>query len=381
MTQEVALIAPELRERILVAACSGLGPDAAIQPLIEQGWDRDRATEAVEAILTTFVAEQARAQSLPPPVRAPAPIGLNGPGVMNLPDRKVYVLTHLRHPRVIVFGGLLADAECKNLIALARDELTPSRVVDGRSGAAELHAGRTSDGMYFLRGANPLVQRIEQRIAALVDWPLDQTEGLQILHYGPGARYETHYDYFDPREAGTAAHIANGGQRVASLVMYLNTPAVGGATVFADAGLEVAAIRGNAVFFSYGMPHPLSKTLHGGAPVIEGDKWIATKMVSRARLLMSLPPLSIDPNPGDLLSSRRHFSAVLLILPRMVSRRQHALQARRPRAFTSGCRNPAHPTDAKRTQHSSAHDSLRGAEHLRCRQDRIAGHGRQCHDQ
>ena len=59
--------------------------------------------------------------------------------------------------------------------------------------------------------------------------------------------------------------------------MYLNTPARGGGTVFPDAGLEIAPTRGHAVFFSYDRPHPASRTLHGGAPVTEGEKWVATK--------------------------------------------------------------------------------------------------------
>ena len=42
-------------------------------------------------------------------------------------------------------------------------------------------------------------------------------------------------------------------------------------------GLEVAPIKGNAVFFSYERAHPVTRTLHGGAPVIAGDKWVATK--------------------------------------------------------------------------------------------------------
>jgi len=41
--------------------------------------------------------------------------------------------------------------------------------------------------------------------------------------------------------------------------------------------LEVAPQRGNAVFFSYERPHPSTQTLHGGAPVLAGEKWIATK--------------------------------------------------------------------------------------------------------
>jgi prolyl 4-hydroxylase len=59
--------------------------------------------------------------------------------------------------------------------------------------------------------------------------------------------------------------------------MYLNTPAAGGATVFPDIGLDVAPVRGHAVFFSYARPHPSTRTLHGGATVLAGEKWVATK--------------------------------------------------------------------------------------------------------
>ena len=59
--------------------------------------------------------------------------------------------------------------------------------------------------------------------------------------------------------------------------MYLNTPERGGATVFPDVGFQVAPLRGHAVFFSYDRPHPSTRTLHGGAPVLEGVKWVATK--------------------------------------------------------------------------------------------------------
>jgi len=57
----------------------------------------------------------------------------------------------------------------------------------------------------------------------------------------------------------------------------------GGATVFPDVRLEVAPKRGNAVFFNYERPHPSTRTLHGGAPVLAGTKWIATKWLRERR--------------------------------------------------------------------------------------------------
>ena len=65
--------------------------------------------------------------------------------------------------------------------------------------------------------------------------------------------------------------------------MYLNTPEQGGATIFPDVGLDVHAIEGNAVFFAYGLPDRSSLTLHGGAPVVQGEKWVATKWMRESK--------------------------------------------------------------------------------------------------
>jgi len=172
---------------------------------------------------------------------------------------------------------VLSDQECDELVALARPRMARSRTVALATGGDETNPARTSDGMFFECGENALVQRIEQRIARLLNWPVESGEGLQVLHYRPGTQYEPHYDYFDPAASGTAALLERGGQRVGTLVMYLNQPLRGGATVFPDLFLEVTPRKGQAVFFSYERPHPSTRTLHGGAPVLEGEKWVATK--------------------------------------------------------------------------------------------------------
>lgn len=158
-----------------------------------------------------------------------------------------------------------------------------SPTLDPETGRDQVHPDRTSRGLFLQRGENGLLRTIEARIAALTEWPLEHGEGIQLLNYGVGAEYKPHYDYFDPDRAGNRATLARGGQRVATLVMYLNTPARGGATTFPDVQFEVAAIRGNAVFFSYDRPHPMTRSLHGGAPVLAGEKWVATKWLRESR--------------------------------------------------------------------------------------------------
>jgi prolyl 4-hydroxylase len=180
-------------------------------------------------------------------------------------------------PRVVVLGGLLSDEECDALIAAAKPRMSRSLTVATKTGGEEINADRTSQGMFFQRGENDLVKTIEARIARLVNWPVVNGEGIQVLQYVPGTEYKPHYDYFDPNEPGTPTILKRGGQRVGTVVMYLSEPEKGGGTTFPNALFEVAPKRGNAVFFSYERAHPSTKTLHGGAPVIAGEKWIATK--------------------------------------------------------------------------------------------------------
>jgi prolyl 4-hydroxylase len=283
MTKTSQQITPELRDWIVQQAQAGQPPEAVLDAMRASGWDEDVALDALEQTLREFLASRATAQALPPPMAVPEPELDGSPSTLDAGDRQVSVLAAMRSPRVVVFGGLLSDEECDEMVALARQRLTRSETLDNATGGTEVNAARTSDGMFFNRGEFELCLRIERRIAQLVRWPFDNGEGLQVLRYRPGAEYRPHHDYFDPVHPGSQAVLRRGGQRVGTVVMYLNTPAKGGATTFPDVALEVAPIKGNAVFFSYERPHPSTRTLHGGAAVIEGEKWIATKWLRESR--------------------------------------------------------------------------------------------------
>jgi prolyl 4-hydroxylase len=285
MSAELQPVTPELRAWIIDQATTGHPPDAVLQSMLDSGWNRDSAVSALEEVLGGYLESKARQASLPSAVPVPEPLPHGTCSTLWAADREVRVLASLRAPRVVVFGGLLADEECETLIGLARARLARSETVQTETGSSEVNAARTSDGMFFERGEQELIARIEARFAALLGWPIENGEGLQVLRYRPGAEYKPHYDYFDPAHSGTPSILKRGGQRVASLVCYLNTPAQGGATTFPDVEFEVAPVRGNAVFFSYERPHPATLTLHGGAPVIEGEKWVATKWLREGEFI------------------------------------------------------------------------------------------------
>lgn len=195
------------------------------------------------------------------------------------PDRTVNVLLTLKAPRIVLLGNVLSDEECDALVAYSEQRMLRSPVVGDAEGKNEIHAYRTSRGAMLQRGESELVGRIEARLAALTRWPAERGEGLQVLRYESGNEYRPHYDWFDPGLPGPRKHLERGGQRVATIVMYLSDVEQGGATSFPNIGLEVQPKKGCAVFFAnvdaYGTPD--QQTLHAGEPVVAGRKVIATK--------------------------------------------------------------------------------------------------------
>ena len=295
------VVSAELRHWIIEQTQAGCRPEDVLAAMRSSGWTEAVALAALESTLQQFLDAQGQPSLLQLPPTSPAqpdlpssagskqsgsgqrPVALPEPALAGSPsqlwagDRRVTVLLTVQQPRIVVLGGLLSDDECDALVAAAAPRLARSETVVIDTGGNEVNPARTSEGMFFGRGETPLCARIEARIAALLNWPVINGEGLQILHYQPGAEYKPHHDYFDPAQPGMAAVLARGGQRVGTLVIYLNTPLQGGGTTFPDVALEVSPIKGNAVFFSYNRPHASTRTLHGGAPVLAGDKWVATK--------------------------------------------------------------------------------------------------------
>jgi prolyl 4-hydroxylase len=133
--------------------------------------------------------------------------------------------------------------------------------------------------MFFRPGENELIARLDRRLAEVAGLPVENGEGLQILQYAVGAQFPPHHDFLLPSNEANKQSIARSGQRASTLIAYLNDVEDGGETVFPNAGWTVFPRRGGAVYFEYcnsrGQVDP--RTLHAGAPVLRGEKWIATK--------------------------------------------------------------------------------------------------------
>ncbi|PIA44680.1 hypothetical protein AQUCO_01700346v1 [Aquilegia coerulea] len=173
-------------------------------------------------------------------------------------------------PRAFVYQGFLTDEECDHLISLAKSELKRSAVADNLSGKSKLSEVRTSSGMFIHKGKDPIVARIEDKIAAWTFLPKENGEDIQVLRYEHGQKYDPHYDYFADK-----VNIARGGHRIATVLMYLTDVSKGGETVFPQA--EEAPRRKPAT--ADDDLSDCAKKGIAGCPVLEGEKWSATKWI------------------------------------------------------------------------------------------------------
>lgn len=269
--------------------------DEMLRALLSAGYQKRMAEEAVTAACKAIPVPAPVPEPAPAPALAAsepaAPTGAAGdaqsfseqlataPNSFATSDREVSMVFALASPRVILFADLLSAEECEELIELSRGKLARSSVVNASTGQYDVHPHRTSSGTHFARGENELIRRLERRISELVQCPVERGEPLQILHYQPRGEYKPHFDFFDPAQPGNELVLKQGGQRVATLVMYLNDVEAGGSTVFPAVGLDVVPRRGHAVYFAYTTEQGEldARSLHGGSPVSAGEKWIATK--------------------------------------------------------------------------------------------------------
>ncbi|RQO56013.1 2-oxoglutarate-dependent dioxygenase [Paucibacter sp. KBW04] len=262
----------------------------AKQAIAEAQADHSPGQAQPSALALLAAQRQAQAQLLPgvgEGNRLRPQIDVQANSLLAPDGQRVQIAAVLEHPQIVLFNQMLSDEECGQLMRLAETRLSRSTVVDEQLGEARAHEARTSAGAWFQRAEFELLSRIEARLAALLHWPVDRGEGLQVLRYAAGGEYRAHFDYFNPGLPGSQRHLQTGGQRVGTCILYLDEVEAGGATRFPSLGFEVRPRRGAALYFAsvdgQGVEDPA--TLHAGLPVLSGVKYIATKWLRQRAYL------------------------------------------------------------------------------------------------
>ena len=130
----------------------------------------------------------------------------------------------------------------------------------------------------WLSRDDPVVANIIHRVCSLTNLPFENAEKMQVVEYEPNGYYRPHYDASCDDKEECVEFEKNGGQRIVTMLIYLNDQYEGGATHFPKLNTSYKPPKNTALLFyslekNGGKCHPLS--LHAGTPVISGKKYIA----------------------------------------------------------------------------------------------------------
>lgn len=171
-------------------------------------------------------------------------------------------------------------------MTLARPQLRPAMVYDFRQRSLRLDPMRTNrNAPLSVTDTDLIVQLIRARIALSTNVPASHLEPPEILHYAPGQQYRLHVDFFHPSVPHFAEIVREQGQRILTLLLYLNEDYTGGATDFPRLGMKFRGAPGEALLFENvnASGEGDMRTAHSGMPVTAGNKWLFSQWIRNRR--------------------------------------------------------------------------------------------------
>tara|TARA_B100001027_G_C16136765_1_gene271776 strand:+ start:77 stop:703 length:627 start_codon:yes stop_codon:yes gene_type:complete len=177
-------------------------------------------------------------------------------------------------PLIYVVDDFLSPKECQSFIDFSKDKLEDATVIN-ESGST-MHKNRTNKNCFVKHDATEIIHEVSKRFSILTKMSIRSAEDFQLVYYGVGKEYQAHFDSFDPESEAGKLHWNPGGQRVLTVLAYLNDVEEGGETYFPKLDVGVKPIKGRAIVFENCLKdtniiHPNS--LHAGMPVKKGEKW------------------------------------------------------------------------------------------------------------
>ncbi|MCB0329817.1 MAG: 2OG-Fe(II) oxygenase [Bdellovibrionales bacterium] len=224
-----------------------------------------------------------------PETSAPELFQVVGPGasqIVTFGGRPSLFTTLSREPSIATVDGFLSPGEIRMLRILAFGRMHRSKVAgkNYRTKSGFQSSVRTSSSTGIAKGKNSIVRKIEARISQLCGLPSEHIEPLTITRYRPGEFYGPHVDWFPSKGRNADFVRKSGGQRVATVLVYLNDPKAGetgAGTFFPKLDLRIEPKKGRALIWQNvdSSQKPLDLTVHEGEPPELGTKFIVTAWV------------------------------------------------------------------------------------------------------
>jgi len=176
-----------------------------------------------------------------------------------------------RYTKPVVVKDIVTKQEADYIINEAKKTFKKSMIVGGYDDSI-----RKSETTWLYK-SDPVVYNIINRICDMNGYSIDNTEALQVVRYKPGGYYNEHHDACCEKDSKCNEFVENGGQRVLTVLIYLNDDFTGGSTKFPTLNLDIKPPKYGAVIFrpleeDSNRCHPYA--LHKGTPVTSGEKYV-----------------------------------------------------------------------------------------------------------
>ena len=173
-----------------------------------------------------------------------------------------------------IINNIITEDEAKYIIYNASSKFDDSSIL----GQIVDHNIRKSKTAWLHKNDDTVILTIMLRIANIVNLPLENAESLQIVRYEPDGYYKEHHDSCCENTEICNNFIKRGGQRIKTVLIYLNDDFEEGSTYFPLLGKKYKPPKYSAIIFNplaknSNKCHPLA--LHAGLPVKSGIKYIA----------------------------------------------------------------------------------------------------------
>lgn len=175
-------------------------------------------------------------------------------------------------PPVFTCSNFLPEAVCERMI---RNALSGKGFPLGKSATHGSGGTQRSSSSWLIQNSD--CSELIECAQSLTGVRKENYEAVQLIRYREGESFENHLDYLP-----TAASRLSQGNRLATLLVYLNTAkegTAGGDTCFRDLGLSVAPLIGTGLLFFPTFANGGEcdfRTIHSSRPVGEGGiKYVA----------------------------------------------------------------------------------------------------------
>jgi len=180
-------------------------------------------------------------------------------------------------PEIIIYHDLLRDHEIDHIKKKARPLLNRATVHHPQTGELMYADYRVSKSAWIFDDMDEIVAKVMKKVGDITNLNMRFAEALQVANYGIAGQYEPHFDHATLKKPKEFA--IWGGNRIATMLMYLSDVEKGGRTVFTNTGpgVIIAPQKGSAAFWynlkKNGQGNP--KTEHSACPVLLGQKWVS----------------------------------------------------------------------------------------------------------